>query len=53
MAGFCNKCGRPLPEDGICPCTMQQPQGNAAPEQPQEAPQFQAAPQPQGYVAPQ
>ena len=59
MAGFCTKCGRPLPEDGICPCTMQQPQGNAAPEQPQEAPQpqaapqFQAAPQPQGYVAPQ
>lgn len=21
MAGFCTKCGRPLPENGVCPCT--------------------------------
>ena len=50
MAGFCTKCGRPLPESGVCPCTMQEnpaPQGYVppqgyAPQQPQ-----------QGYVAPQ
>lgn len=44
MAGFCTKCGRPLPESGVCPCTMQEnpaPQGYV-PQQPQ-----------QGYVAPQ
>ena len=23
MAGYCTKCGRPLPDDGICPCTQQ------------------------------
>ena len=23
MAGFCTRCGRPLPESGICPCTQQ------------------------------
>ena len=28
MAGFCTRCGRPLPESGICPCTQQ-------PQQPQ------------------
>lgn len=32
MAGFCTKCGRPLPDDGICPCTLEQPQ--QAPSQP-------------------
>lgn len=24
MAGYCTSCGRPLPEDGICPCTTGQ-----------------------------
>ena len=33
MAGFCTRCGRPLPESGICPCTQQ-------PQQPQQ-PQYQ------------
>lgn len=23
MAGYCTQCGRPLPDDGICPCTQQ------------------------------
>lgn len=23
MAGYCTKCGRPLPDNGICPCTLQ------------------------------
>ncbi|MDR0890474.1 MAG: hypothetical protein LBM28_07550 [Oscillospiraceae bacterium] len=22
MANFCNRCGQPLPEDGVCPCTQ-------------------------------
>lgn len=26
MAGFCVKCGRPLPENGICSCTQTAPQ---------------------------
>ena len=33
MAGFCTRCGRPLPESGLCPCTQQ-------PQQPQQ-PQYQ------------
>lgn len=33
MAGFCTRCGRPLPESGICPCT-QQPQQPQAPKEP-------------------
>lgn len=24
MAGYCTQCGRPLPDDGICPCTKRQ-----------------------------
>lgn len=47
MAGFCTKCGRPLPENGVCPCTMQQE--NAAPQQGYTPPQG-YAPQQQGYV---
>lgn len=61
MAGFCTKCGRPLPENGICPCTQQAqvpPQAQPAPQyqpqqpqvQPQQAPQYQ---QPQFQQAPQ
>lgn len=51
MAGFCTKCGRPLPEGGSCPCTQQaQPQAQPVPQyqpqQPQQAPQYQQA-QPQ------
>ena len=52
MAGFCTKCGRPLPESGVCPCTqVEQPQYEAPQyQQPQyQAPQYQ---QPQ-YQAPQ
>ena len=44
MAGFCTRCGRPLPESGICPCTQQaqqpqyqQPQ-HQQPQQPQADP---------------
>ena len=49
MAGFCTKCGRPLPENGICPCTQVE-QPAPQPEQPQyQQPQYQ---QPQ-YQAPQ
>lgn len=40
MAGFCTKCGRPLPESGICPCTQQ-----ATPPQPQYPPYYQQPPQ--------
>ena len=35
MAKFCTVCGRPLPENGVCPCQTQQ------------QPQFQQVPQPQ------
>lgn len=39
MAGFCVKCGKPLPENGICSCTQ------AAPQQPQyQQPQYQQTP---------
>ena len=24
MAGYCTNCGRPLPDDGLCPCQMEQ-----------------------------
>lgn len=24
MAGYCTRCGRPLPDSGVCPCTLQQ-----------------------------
>lgn len=52
MAGFCTKCGRPLPENGICPCTQAQPQTQPAPQyQAPQQPQYQA-PQPQ-YQQPQ
>lgn len=27
MAGYCTQCGRPLPEDGICPCTKKKARG--------------------------
>ncbi|MBQ6431654.1 MAG: hypothetical protein IJJ99_07260 [Oscillospiraceae bacterium] len=27
MTGFCTNCGRPLPENGICPCTKRRAQG--------------------------
>ncbi len=47
MAGFCTKCGRPLPENGVCPCTMQQE--NAVPQQGYAPPQG-YAPQQQGYA---
>ena len=41
MAGFCTKCGRPLPENGICPCTQVE-QPAPQPEQPQyQQPQYQ------------
>lgn len=49
MAGFCTKCGRPLPENGICPCSMQP--GNMTPPQGNVPPQG-YAPQ-QGYMPPQ
>jgi len=26
MAGYCTQCGRPLPDDGICPCARRQTQ---------------------------
>lgn len=46
MAGFCTRCGRPLPESGICPCTQQ-------PQQPQyQQPQHQQPQQPQQPQAP-
>ena len=51
MANFCTKCGRPLPEDGICPCTLQQPVNPEAP-QAQAEPQYRIPQQPQ-YQAPQ
>lgn len=31
MAGFCTKCGKPLPEDGVCPCTLSAPAQPANP----------------------
>lgn len=31
MAGYCTRCGRPLPENGICPCTMQKRPARKAP----------------------
>lgn len=46
MAQFCNKCGRPLPENGVCPCQTQQPQ-----QQYQVPPQYQQ-PQYQQPAAP-
>ena len=57
MAGFCTKCGRPLPENGICPCTQQaqvppqaQPVPQYQPQQPQYQPkQPQYQPQQQQY----
>ena len=61
MAGFCTKCGRPLPENGICSCSMQPenttpPQGGA-PQQGYMPPQGYAPQQgyapPQGYMPPQ
>ena len=51
MAKFCTKCGRPLPENGICPCTLQQPVNPEAP-QAQAEPQYRIPQQPQ-YQAPQ
>lgn len=56
MAGFCTRCGSPLPENGVCPnCAPQNaPQYQAAPQyqQPQyQAPQYQAPQQP--YQQPQ
>lgn len=46
MAGFCTRCGRPLPESGICPCTQQ-------PQQPQyQQPQHQQPQQPQAPKEP-
>ena len=52
MAGFCTKCGRPLPESGVCPCTQGEQPQHQAPQYQQ--PQYQAAQnqQPQ-YQAPQ
>lgn len=39
MAGFCVKCGRPLPENGVCSCTQ------AAPQQPNyQQPNYQQPP---------
>lgn len=50
MAGFCTKCGKPLPESGVCPCTMQQ-----QPVMQQQPPVMRQQPPAaqQGYVAPQ
>ena len=46
MAGFCTRCGRPLPESGICPCTQQA-------QQPQyQQPQHQQPQQPQAPKGP-
>lgn len=42
MAGFCTRCGRPLPESGICPCTQQPQQPQY--QQPQQQPQQPQAP---------
>lgn len=52
MAGFCTKCGRPLPESGICPCTQQAAQ--PAPQQPQyQQPQYQQPQYQPQYQQPQ
>lgn len=39
MAGFCVKCGKPLPEDGVCPCTQA-----AEPQAPYQQPVYQQVP---------
>ena len=68
MAGFCTKCGRPLPDDGVCPfCDAPQPaqqpqqpnyqQPQPAPQQPQfsQKPTFEqpkSAPQQPNYQQP-
>lgn len=51
MAGFCTKCGRPLPESGVCPCTMQQPQYQQQSQYQQ--PQYQQPQYQQQYQQPQ
>ncbi len=43
MAQVCSYCGRPLPENGVCPCRMQR---GYQPSQQYQPPQYQ---QPQGY----
>lgn len=43
MAGFCTSCGRPLPENGVCPC-----KAAAQPQQPSE-PIYQQQPYQQQY----
>lgn len=53
MAGFCTRCGSPLPENGVCPnCAPQQPQYQQPQYQAPQQPQYQAPQQPQ-YQAPQ
>ena len=50
MAGFCTKCGKPLPESGVCSCAQE----SAAPQQPtyQQAPYQQPTYQQAPYQQP-
>lgn len=54
MAGFCTKCGRPLPESGVCACSAQQPNPQYNPAQQQQPYQqpYQQQPYQQPYQAP-
>lgn len=52
MAGFCSKCGRPLPENGVCPCTMQQPEQQPQFQQQYQQPQYQPQYQQPQYQQP-
>lgn len=47
MAGYCVKCGRPLPENGVCSCTQAVPQQPVY-QQPYQQPGYQQMPYPQG-----
>ena len=49
MAGFCTRCGRPLPESGICPCTQQAQQPQYQQPQHQQPQQPQAPKEPSAF----
>lgn len=51
MANFCSKCGRPLPENGVCVCQMQ-PEAESAGASPREpyVPPFPQAAAPSPFV---
>lgn len=46
MAGFCTSCGKPLPENGVCACKVQQQNAPQQPVQQQPYPQQPYAQQP-------